>query len=77
MSETPNKPGPTGKFPDGKLHPGDQGQLAMGIAHDSQRRVHFNFGAEVSWFCLTQPEAINFARMILREAGAKKVEIEL
>ena len=69
------QPGPTGKFPDGKLYPGDKGELCMGIAHDSEGRVHFNFGTEISWFALDQVGAIEYARLILRHAGAKKVEI--
>lgn len=71
------KLGSTGNFPQGKLGPTDEGELTMGVAHDNKGNVHFNFGKDVSWFALTQPQAIEFAKLILRHAGAKKVEVEI
>jgi hypothetical protein len=71
------KLGATGKYPHGSLGPHDEGALQMAVAHDRQGNVHVNFGNEVSWFALPPDQAINFARLILRHAGAKKVEIEL
>jgi hypothetical protein len=70
------KLGPTGKFPQGKFGPHDEGELQFGVAHDSQGNVHVNFGKPVAWFALPKPQAINFAKLILRHAGAKKVEVE-
>jgi hypothetical protein len=69
--------GPTGKFPHGRLGPHDEGELQMGVTHDSVGNVRFNFGKRIAWFALPPEHAINFARLILRHAGAKKVEIEL
>jgi hypothetical protein len=71
------KLGATGQYPDGSLGPHDEGALQMAVAHDSKGLVHVNFGKEVAWFALPPEQAINFARLILRHAGAKKVEIEL
>lgn len=71
------KIGATGKFPDGKLHPGDQGELRFAVARDSHGKVHVDFGKDVSWFTLPPETAIQFARLLLRHAGAKKIEIEL
>ena len=71
------KLGATGKYPEGSLGPHDEGALQMAVAHDSKGNVHVNFGKDVSWFSLPAPQAINLAKLILRHAGAKKVEIEL
>lgn len=76
---TNDKPrfGATGKFPQGKMGPHDEGEVKFGIAHDEQGNVHFDFGTPVHSFVLPQASAINFARMILKHCGVKKVEIEL
>ena len=76
MSEPP-KLGPTGDFPRGKLGPHDEGGLRLGVAHDSKGNVIVNFGTEISWFGLPPEEAIQFGKLILKHAGAKKIEIEL
>lgn len=67
--------GPTGKFPQGMLGPSDEGELNMGIAHDSKGTVIVNFGK--AWFGLPPAQAIEFAKLIMRHAGVKKVEITL
>lgn len=69
--------GATGEYPEGSLGPHDEGALRMGVAHDSKGTVILNFGKEVSWVGFPPEQAINLARMILKHAGAKKVEIEL
>jgi len=71
------KLGATGKYPHGTLGPHDEGALQMAVAHDSTGNVHVNFGKDLSWFAMPPEQAINFAKLILRHAGAKKVEIEL
>lgn len=71
------KLGATGKYPHGTLGPHDEGALQMAVAHDSKGNVHVNFGKDLSWFAMPSEQAINFARLILRHAGVKKVEIEL
>lgn len=71
------KLGATGKFPDGILGPADEGELMIGVSHDSKGNVHFNFGKEISWIGISQVQAIDLAKLILRHAGAKKVEVEI
>jgi hypothetical protein len=64
-------------YPEGSLGPHDEGALQVAVAHDSQGRVHFDFGKDVTWFAIPQETAINFGKMVLRHAGAKRIEIEL
>jgi hypothetical protein len=71
------KLGATGKYPHGSLGPHDEGAVQMAVAHDSKGNVHIDFGKDLSWFAMPPEQAINFAKLILRHAGAKKVEIEL
>lgn len=68
---------PTGKFPRGMLGPSDEGALNIGVARDSKGNVILNFGKEVSWIGMPSADAVEFAKLILRHAGAKKVEITL
>jgi len=75
MSE--HKFGPTGKYPRGSLGPSDEGELRFGVAHDSQGNVIVNFGTELSWLALPPEQTIELARLLLKHAGVKKVEIEL
>jgi hypothetical protein len=69
------KLGATGHFPQGALGPDDEGALQIGIAHDSKGNVVLNFGEQVSWVAMPPAAAINFAKVILRHAGVKKIEI--
>lgn len=69
--------GATGKFPKGMLGPDDEGELTIGIAHDSKGTVFLNFGKDVSWIGFPPDVAVEFAKNILRHAGAKKVEITI
>lgn len=69
--------GATGKYPDGALGPHDEGELRFGVARDPHGMVHVNFGKPVKWFAMPPEIAIQLARLLLRHAGARKVEIEL
>ena len=71
------KLGATGEYPHGSLGPHDEGALNMGITHDSQGNVHVNFGMAIAWFALPPEQAIELAKLILRHAGIKKVELTL
>lgn len=71
------KLGATGKFPEGKSHPGDEGELCFGVSRDSEGNVHIDFGKDVTWLAMPPETAIAFAKLLLKHAGAKKVEIEL
>lgn len=54
---TDDKPGATGKFPEGKLNPTDEGelQIMLGI---SQGCVKIEFGKPVAWFAMGGQDAI-------------------
>jgi hypothetical protein len=69
------KLGPTGDFPRGKLGPTDEGGLQIGVAHDSRGNVIVNFGAHVDWIGFPPEQAIQFAKSIMKHAGATKIEI--
>ncbi len=69
--------GPTGKFPEGIIRPDDKGELQIAISDpDSQGNIHVEFGTAVAWFAMPRGQIVNLARLLLRKAGAKKVEIE-
>lgn len=69
--------GATGEFPQGKLNDADEGALKIGIAYDKLNGVVMvNFGKPTAWIGLPPPEAIQFARLILRHAGETAPETE-
>ena len=39
--------------------------------------IRLVFGTPVTWLSLPKAEAIEFAKLILRKAGARKIEITL
>ena len=65
--------GPTGRFPQGQLGPHDEGELRIGVAHDSQGNVIINFGTFVDWVGFPPPQAIELALSILKHAGVDEV----
>lgn len=68
--------GATGEFPHGKIDEHDEGALKIGIAYnDSAGIVQIEFGKSVAWLGLEPAHAIEFAKAVLRKAGAKKVEV--
>ena len=70
--------GATGDFPQGQLNDHDQGGINIGVAYDKlDGIVRVEFGKPVAWLGLPPPEAIGLARLLLRHAGAKKIEIEI
>jgi hypothetical protein len=70
--------GATGYFPQGQLNDDDQGGINIGVAYDKlDGIVRVEFGKPVAWLGLPPPEAIEFAKHLLRHAGAKKIEIEI
>ncbi len=70
--------GATGNFPHGKLNKHDEGELRLAVAWDNEAGlVRIEFGKPVAWLGLYPPEAIEFARLILKHAGARKIEIKL
>ncbi len=71
------KLGATGKYPQGSYGRHDEGELQFGVARDSYGNVRVDFGKPVAWMALPPATAIELAKLLLRHAGAKKVEIEL
>ena len=68
--------GPTGRHPRGKLVDHDEGELSMGVAHDKDGYVHINFGSPVKALAMPPEQAINLAKLLLKHAGASKVEVQ-
>jgi hypothetical protein len=63
--------GATGTFSDGRLNEDDQGDLKMAISRDVENNlVRFDFGKPVAWMAMKPEQAIDFARHILKYAGA-------
>jgi hypothetical protein len=70
--------GATGRFPQGVLNDDDQGELKIAVAFDkADGLVHLDFGKPVAWTAFQPEMAVQLARMLLKHAGARKVEIML
>ncbi len=68
--------GATGTFPQGVLNDDDQGAIKIGITFDKKDGlVHLDFGKPVAWAAFPPEMAAQLARMLLKHAGAKTVEI--
>lgn len=63
------KPGPTGKFPDGTVPPppADQGELNLGLAQ-ADGVIYLNFGHPVHWVGMRPEDARSIARKLLELA---------
>jgi len=59
--------GPTGRFPDGKICPGDLGELIIGIGLN-QGYVVLNFGTEVRTVGMTPQQALDIGRALIEKA---------
>lgn len=61
--------GPTGRYPQGKIHPDDAGELTLAVAADPHtQRVMVSFGCPVGWLGLTPREARALAALLLEKA---------
>ena len=61
--------GATGRFPEGKIDPSDEGELRFGIAHrDGQ--VIVQFGKPVAWFALGPAQARELAALLQEHADS-------
>ena len=68
--------GATGKFPMPAINDDDEGELRMAVARDTVNGlVRLEFGKPVAWLALPPPEAMELAKLLLKHAGAKTVEI--
>ena len=59
--------GETGRFPRGKLHEGDEGELQMGVTVN-QGTVILAFGKPVAWLGLTPQIARTLAANLIERA---------
>ncbi len=64
------------QYPRGKLTDSDEGALRIAIG-ERDGTVIIDFGKDVSWIGMSKPEAIEFATTIMKQAGAKKIEVTL
>jgi hypothetical protein len=67
MPDEVPKLGPTGKFPNGKLSPDDEGEICFSVgAHNGH--VIINFGHPVVWTAFPPDDALKFADAIKQKA---------
>jgi hypothetical protein len=60
--------GPTNKFPDGKVGPHDEGEIAFGVTeHDG--RIFIDFGTPVRQLGMTKPQAMELAATLMKRAA--------
>ena len=60
--------GATGKFPEGKLTPHDEGEIKIAIGVE-QNKVVIHFGKEVAWIGFTREQAISIAGSLIDNAA--------
>jgi hypothetical protein len=67
---TEEKLGATGQFPEGKLSRSNEGEIRMAIGWDEINKVvRVEFGTPITWFGLSQEEAVAMAHLLLRHVG--------
>ena len=62
------KPGATGRFPQGKINPSDEGELVFKIGVTADGLVRIEFGKPVAWLAMSAREARELAQIILKNA---------
>ncbi len=63
------QPGPTGKFPNGRVNKYDEGELAVGVLIDREKNVLIiDFNKEIGWLGLTPVEAYELSRILFQKA---------
>ena len=63
------KLGATGQYPEGKLNPDDEGEIAFAIGADKpNKKVLIDFGKPVAWIAMTPDQATQFARILIEKA---------
>lgn len=64
------------QYPRGKLNADDEGAIQIAIS-ELDNTVIMDFGKNVTWIGMSKPEALEFAKTIMKLAGAKKIEVIL
>ena len=66
--KVPREFGATGRFPDGKIHPDDEGELTMGITL-REGNVILAFGKEVAWLGMGADLAETLGQKLIEKAA--------
>ena len=70
--------GARGTFSHGKVQDDDQGDIKIGIAYDDLNGiVRIDFGKPVAWLGFPPEQAVELGKLLLRKAGAKKIDVTL
>lgn len=70
-----SEPGPTGRYPKGKVCEDDRGELKVAVGHTAEGKILLDFGTYLSWVAMDPEEAralISFLRDHARAAEALK-----
>jgi hypothetical protein len=68
IEETRKTFGATGRFPEGKLHASDEGEIRFGIAH-KDGQVLLNFGKPVAWMAVSAEGARELGELLIKHAN--------
>lgn len=69
--------GATGRFPEGKIDPSDEGELSFGIGADKKHKVVvLVFGKEVKWLGIPPDIARQMAEKLIEKANELEVKID-
>lgn len=70
IPERENPFGATGRFPQGKYIPQDEGEIQFGVAADKQQgKVLINFGKPVAWFGMDAQQADDLGDLLKAKAA--------
>lgn len=64
MSDEEQKLGATGEFPDGKLGPGDEGELSFAMGVTQTGDVFMDYGKDIRWVAFQPEQALDLANML-------------
>lgn len=67
FSKSPDEPGATGKFPDGKIHPLDEGEIRIRIGV-VEGRVVLDFGKPITSVGFTREQALQIGQGLIQKA---------
>lgn len=71
-------PGPTGRFPLGKIRPNDEGELAVAVTYNAKDGlIHLDFAKPVAWLAMPPEDAVKFAELLIRVARQSGQHISL
>lgn len=62
------KPGPTGKFPEGKVNESDEGEIQF-LVGSQDGKVYLDFGTPVKWLAFGPEMAEEVANLLIKHAS--------